>query len=92
MKFLCLQSTQPVCHKYLTKGEVGGNCQVKDRKRAANYCNLTAVGVLGLIGPASGSIQLPDTKRKSWRGWPDSNRRPADRDAAPGTAFHNPRK
>ena len=41
---------------------------------AVVYCNFTAVGVLGLTRPPSVNTQLTETKRKSWRSWPDSNR------------------
>ncbi|MEE9568949.1 MAG: hypothetical protein V3W37_06135, partial [Candidatus Binatia bacterium] len=44
---------------------------------AANHCNFTAVEVLELREPLPADTQPVDMKRKGWRGWPDSNRRPA---------------
>ena len=52
-------------------------CVGPGRKRAPNFCNFTAVGVLALVGLPCVDTQLPETKRKSWRGWADSNQRPA---------------
>jgi hypothetical protein len=50
---------------------------IQGEKDAANYCNFTAVGVLALVGLVSVRRQLTEMKRKRWRGWADSNRRPA---------------
>jgi hypothetical protein len=50
---------------------------IQGEKLAANYCNFTAVGVLSPARLIAEDIQIIELKRKRWRGWGDSIRRPA---------------